>query len=492
MSSHDLTPLWLVLALSTSISSLSAQDTPRIASQDRAGEPALTVHEWGTFTVLQDERGDALPGVNINEETLPRFVHRLHADLTPDSHELAPVLNLGTHARYASKGVERGCPAARMRLETPVLYFYPRGEIAPLDVHVEFFRGWISEWYPDATCIAPGFDKHDRPHTIPADRSGSLTWKAVRLGGNAAPPTTTSKVWLAPRITGPASVTTPAGQTERYLFYRGVADLPAPLRVVRSADGKSLAIRANQRALPDRAGYRFTALWLADVRADQRVAFRSVPGLTAGADTNAVHATTLAKFHDDEYRAEGRKALRHAMGVELRRAGLFDAEAEAMLDTWEVSYFKSPGLRLFFVLPRNWTDRVLPLRLSQPARVERVMVGRIELVTPEQRDLAARIAAGAKASGPEWFERALAKLPAPQRSVVRSRSSSGEPLAGLGLEVPADYQAYLRIGRFRDAIVLDQMRRQPTPTLRQFVINYQLEYFDPPRRNIAAAEGRGR
>ena len=35
-------------------------------AQDQAVE--LTVHEWGTFTVLQDEHGRALPGVNINKE----------------------------------------------------------------------------------------------------------------------------------------------------------------------------------------------------------------------------------------------------------------------------------------------------------------------------------------------------------------------------------------------------------------------------------------
>ena len=101
----------------------------------------LVVHEWGTFTVLQDERGEALPGVNINEESLPAFVHRLARHLSPDSHDLAPLLNVGTHSRFASKGIPRSCPPARMRMETPILYFYPpKSATLPftLDVRVDF------------------------------------------------------------------------------------------------------------------------------------------------------------------------------------------------------------------------------------------------------------------------------------------------------------------------------------------------------------------
>ncbi len=56
-----------------------------------------------------------------------------------------------------------------------------------------------------------------------------------------------------------------------------------------------------------------------------------------------------------------------------------------MLKTWEESYFQSWGLRLFYVVPREWTDRHLPLRVSGEVEITRAMIGRIELVTPEQR-----------------------------------------------------------------------------------------------------------
>jgi hypothetical protein len=59
---------------------------------------------------------------------------------------------------------------------------------------------------------------------------------------------------------------------------------------------------------------------------------------------------------------------------------VFADEAEAMLNTWKASYFETPGLRVFYVVPRDWIDYFLPLDISVPARVNRVIIGRINLV----------------------------------------------------------------------------------------------------------------
>ena len=67
--------------------------------------------------------------------------------------------------------------------------------------------------------------------------SGTLSWNNLRVGGRASGPSTDVPAWLAPRnVPGAASVTTPAGETERYLFYRGVGHIDAPLSVARSSD----------------------------------------------------------------------------------------------------------------------------------------------------------------------------------------------------------------------------------------------------------------
>src|SRR5436190_22221770 len=75
----------------------------------------LVIHEWGTFTCVQDESGRPVAGVNTDDEPVPAFVHRI-SDLIPRPSQLAPVY---------SKGVPRSHREVRMRLETPVIYFYP-------------------------------------------------------------------------------------------------------------------------------------------------------------------------------------------------------------------------------------------------------------------------------------------------------------------------------------------------------------------------------
>ena len=37
----------------------------------------MVVHEWGTFTVLQNHDGQELFGINIDDEPVPSFVHNL-------------------------------------------------------------------------------------------------------------------------------------------------------------------------------------------------------------------------------------------------------------------------------------------------------------------------------------------------------------------------------------------------------------------------------
>jgi hypothetical protein len=191
-----------------------------------------------------------------------------------------------------------------------------------------------------------------------------------------------------------------------------------------------------------------------------------------------VHARISARFAESDFHLASGSRLRKSMSEALQSAGLFAAEAKAMLDTWSISYFKSPGLRLFFVLPREWIDAVLPLRLSRPADVERVMIGRIELITPEQRQLVGKIAQAADASAPSWFHAALQSLPAEKRNATITALRDGRmALDDLGVDVPPDYLTYLKLGRFRDAIVLQEERTRSTPVLKAFVDNYQLRCF---------------
>ena len=51
-----------------------------------------------------------------------------------------------------------------------------------------------------------------------------------------------------------------------------------------------------------------------------------------------------------------------------------------MLETWKHSYFENPGLELFYLVPDEWLGYFLPLNISVPHQLTRVIVGRIDLL----------------------------------------------------------------------------------------------------------------
>src|SRR6185436_3971468 len=77
-------------------------------------------------------------------------------------------------------------------------------------------------------------------------------------------------------------------------------------------------------------------------------------------------------------------AVMGALKEQLLGAKLYDKEAVAMLKTWKDSWFEE-GVRMLYLLPRGTTDAILPLTLDPaPDELVRVMVGRMEFITPER------------------------------------------------------------------------------------------------------------
>src|ERR1700730_3041635 len=119
--------LCLVVAAGTSLSNFSSANTART-------KPELVVHEWGTFTSVAGQAGRALVWRPLSVESdLPSFVYSVDKGDT------------WRGLRYPSKS---GL-AVRVRLETPVLYFYAK-EAMTVAVKVGFPGGRITEWYPTA------------------------------------------------------------------------------------------------------------------------------------------------------------------------------------------------------------------------------------------------------------------------------------------------------------------------------------------------------
>jgi len=453
-------------------------------------EPRWVLHEWGTFTSLQDESGQAIGGINTDDEPVPPFVHRPDGFSLINPSELPPTY---------FKGVPVCHPDVTMRLETPVIYFHPPAgatDIRTASVAVKFHGGWLSEFYPDAGVTVPGYaDEHHRFGHLLSTTESQLKWTDLKIGGDWPVTNTSAHVWTAPRAVAAALVQAANGESERFLFYRGVAHLDAPLRIARDSVTGSLVFRSQLETLPADQ-ITLPSLWLVDIQPGGKLAFRTLPPITIGRDSGNPLLVTPAAFGGDDYEHGNLAKLKASLETALVAEGLYPDEARALLNTWKLSYFKSPGLRVFFLVPRAWTDFYLPLTTSLPADLNRVMVGRIELVTPAQRNNLLELAhyptnvisreAGQLAKdyfGPMFL--AATNNLAADRAMQRVNQEFEQVGTGLKplsafVTIPKTYRTYLDLGRFRNALILDEVKRQPTEGLAQFITNYRLQAYQPP------------
>jgi hypothetical protein len=330
----------------------------------------LTVHEWGTITTRHTANGVAEGKLNRLDyyEPLADFVHRYEPPVTSRD-PLRSLLKVPVGAGRAD---------VTMRLETPVIYFHPApgSPPAPFNVSVNFRGGVLNEFYPEAT---PSVNGWNGEHLSDAMAS-TLTWKGVSLTEGAKLPLTNSHVWLAPREVKSTPVTVNGGEAEQYLFYRGVANVPALMRTELTNAG--LVLRAPARtSWLSAASASLGTVWVADIRPNGIAAFRTTDALTiARGDTGRVMAR-VAPFRSQDYSDAVLPRLREAMHAALVARGLYADEATAMLETWKNSYFNQPGLRVFYIVPDEWTSFYLPLEISTPHTLSRVIVGRIDMET---------------------------------------------------------------------------------------------------------------
>jgi hypothetical protein len=448
-----------------------------------------TIHEWGTFTSLQDEQGRTVPGINTDDEPVPAFVHRLGGPALLGPSQVPPSF---------SKGAPACDPDVTMRLETPVIYFHPpASQTKPqtISVAVQFHGGWLTEFYPDAQSDAPGLK--DCTNGFPRLYSSSesrLAWADLKVGGDWPVVDTSAHVWTSPRAVQSALVQTAGGESEKFLFYRGVAHLDAPLKVSREEHSGELLFQSQLEKFPSDQPLAVHSIWLVDIKPDGKIAFRPLPPLSLNHDSKQCLARTPANFAPGDYQAGNLDKLKAGLQSALVAEGLYCDEAEALLNTWEGSYFKSPGLRVFFLVPRTWTDFVLPLDISQPADVRRVMVGRIELVTPRQRQDLLTLSRFTPDQIQQEFTRFYGSYMGPLLSAMTNHVGEEEmralnkkmaevgtgqkPLASF-VSVPKSYQTYLELGRFRNALVLDEANTHSTPGLNSFIATYRLQSWLP-------------
>jgi hypothetical protein len=349
-----------------------------------------SAHEWGTFTSVQGTDGVLLDWRPLQSSRLPGFVYNW----------AQPGLNRRSAAPMA---LTKAAITTLQRMETPVIYFYSDEEQS-VDVSVQFPQGTITEWYPQAaqigpsvTAVPPAVAKLDEyAHKVGARRGftfaslfgdknvkdSKVRWANVRLLPARShedvvaslPADRSGSHYFAARETdadfvriGSLVATNPSPEQEKFLFYRGVGNFATPLKVTMKNPEEVVLANTGKEPLQH--------LFLLGLE-NQSGGFVEVDQLAAGEQR-----TVRVSLHDSALGQLVPK-LSAAVAKSLVQEGLFEKEATAMVNTWKDSWFAEDGLRVLYTLPRQWTDRVLPLTLDPaPRNLVRVMVGRAEVLT---------------------------------------------------------------------------------------------------------------
>jgi len=376
-----------------------------------ASSPNLTVHEWGTFTSVQGGDGAQLAWFADKASDLPRFVYDWSK----------PGLNRPRPTRYYTSKIGT---LARQRMETPVIYFYSDHKLTA-DVTVKFPSGLITEWFPQAAQIGPAVSHADleagKPISPAVHYESLITWSGIEVlpasqNARAAarmPIDAQGGHYFAARETDSAfvrvnnrSATNNADEFDKLLFYRGAGNFLAPLTAMTSADGIVTVTNSGKEALAD--------LFLLQIRGDKAELThlpKLAPGARLGFGRLAAENSTPA-----EALATVQHRVSQQMETALINAGLFPREAAAMVKTWSDLWFKEEGVRVLYLLPRSWTDEILPITISPaPRELVRVMVGRAEIIPPATQRALTRL----KPNTPDKFPETEQELKRFQRALGR-------------------------------------------------------------------------
>lgn len=350
-------------------------DSNRVAAQVKEGK--LIVHEWGTFTSFSGSNGVQLDFRPLIHEDLPDFVfdRRMQAGV--------PLL---------TKSLIR----ARVRMETPVTYFYTDEE-RTIRASVEFPDGLLTEFYPPVASMTP---KYDMTSSKQAFGKSKLDWGEIDLipAAKFAPAVKDPKTrrWLSEMIeqrvvpndgrggnhyfrareTDSAFVhirhsasaenpLKPAGEyLEKFLFYRGVGRFEQPLQAVVADDGRVKVTNPGSQVI--RSLFKVNC-------ASGELTYSVLETLAAGATAEFPQTDTKVTLPE----------LQDQVCQALVRENLYPREATAMVNTWADSWFAEEGTRIFYMVPREVTDKLLPLTISPtPDESVRVLVGRVEVMSP--------------------------------------------------------------------------------------------------------------
>lgn len=365
-----------ILAIAASLGVHESQQKSRANTTNSASDGRFIVHEWGTFTTFSGSDGVFLDFQHLaaSQSDLPDYV----LDRLSSSKNIA-----------IRRGFSKSRLRARVRMETPVTYFYS-DRIRTVDVSVDFPEGLLTEFFPPVREVLPAIDETNILGKGELIGNSSLNWGSINIipvgelvpnvsdetlkqtlsnsiVRSLVPHGTNEQHYASARETDSAIVHVQDKESarsyfEKFLFYRGVGKFPLPMKT-RFVNGKPIV--SNDGDLP------ITSCILIDVDGDTIQA----------AKLERVEKGQILSF--DNLISVTQEQLASMVRQSLLAEGLYEKEAASMVETWKQSWFTEHGTRVLYMLPGPTTDELLPLKISpQPQTVLRVLVGRMEVMSP--------------------------------------------------------------------------------------------------------------
>ena len=381
-------------------------------SGSRTYPDRLIAHEWGTFTTVAGDDGRAIEWLPLNGPTdLPCFVEHYRNSSTV---KILPTED----PRLIDYETARSRLWGKVRMETPVLYFYGPKEMN-VHVKVRFPRGLITEWYPHATSSMLGVTSTVLRHP---QFESFLDWPTITLGtpANEKLPTEPGKShYYAARATEATSLRV-GSQNEKFLFYRGVANFDVPLSARANKTGDIEIKNLGAEAIPNVVLFE---------RRGSTFGYR-VGGSLSGTVTFAAPQQNATI-----------ESLRADLEQMLISAGLYRKEAAAMLETWRDSWFED-GVRVFYIIPPKAVDAILPLAVNPaPASIARVFVGRMEVLTPNVQQTVETAITRKDAATLERYARFLGPI---SDRILAKPAMSASTASAIKSAASAAYTSYVR------------------------------------------------
>ena len=223
----------------------------------------------------------------------------------------------------------------------------------------------------------------------------------------------------------------------KFNFYRG-AGQEVPPYYASMSDDKTVTLRSYSQSP--------STFQVALRVRDGRASWKQMPNI-AGPNGNNSRDSSIS-FSDETIPVEQvDKELSALFLNELISRGLTKAEAAAMINTWNHTWFTEPGQRVFTFVDRTWVDSNLPLAISpEPKKMERVFVARYEILAPETEQKLARI---------------LEQSPTPEIARELTALELGR-FANGAVEVIADQAKYKTMNHFHQ---LRDLNNRPTASM---------------------------